>query len=108
MNYNKLSRIFDMANLSPKRTGLQYTVWYGPKEPKHKPRVKVSLDNGKELSIEIDSHKVVGDTDKISKTELNKIFKWLDLNKTILLKYWNEARDGKIDNGDVIDHLKKV
>lgn len=108
MNYKKLSRIFDMANLLPKRTGLPYIVWYGPKEPRHKPRVKVSLDNGKELSIEIVSHKVVGDIDKISKAELNKIFKWLDLNKTILLKYLNEARDGTIDNGDVLENLKKV
>ena len=60
------------------------------------------------LSIEIDSHKIVGDISKISKVELNKIFKWLDLNKNILLKYWNEARDGTIDNGDVLENLKKV
>lgn len=107
--YNKkLFRVCDMANLLPKRTGLPYTIWYGPKESRHRPRVKVSIGNGKELSIEIESHKVLGDVNKIDKSELTKIFEWLDLNRNILLRYWNEARNGTIDNGDVIDNLKKV
>ena len=108
MDYKKLSKIFDMANLLPKHTGLAYTIWYGPKEPRHKPRVKVSIGNGKELSIEIESHKVLGDVNKIDKSELTKIFEWLDLNRNILLRYWNEARDGKIDNIDVFENLMKV
>ena len=107
--YNKkLFRVCDMANLLPKRTGLPYTIWYGPKESRHRPIVKVSIGNGKELSIEIESHKVLGDVNKIDKSELTKIFEWLDLNRNILLRYWNEARNGTIDNGDVIDNLKKV
>lgn len=108
MNCKKLFRVCDMANLLPKRTGLPYTIWYGPKESRHRPRVKVSIGNGKELSIEIESHKVLGDVNKIDKSELTKIFEWLDLNRNILLRYWNEARNGTIDNGDVIDNLKKV
>lgn len=107
--YNKkLFRVCDMANLLPKRTGLPYTIWYGTKESRHRPRVKVSIGNGKELSIEIESHKVLGDVNKIDKSELTKIFEWLDLNRNILLRYWSEARNGTIDNGDVIDNLKKV
>lgn len=108
MNCKKLFRVCDMANLLPKRTGLPYTIWYGPKESRHRPRVKVSIGNGKELSIEIESHKVLGDVNKIDKSELTKIFEWLDLNRNILLRYWNEARNGTIDNGDIIDNLKKV
>ena len=108
MNCKKLYRVCDMANLLPKRTGLPYTIWYGPKESRHRPRVKVSIGNGKELSIEIESHKVLGGVNKIDKSELTKIFEWLDLNRNILLRYWNEARNGTIDNGDVIDNLKKV
>lgn len=108
MNCKKLFRVCDMANLLPKRTGLPYTIWYGPKESRHRPKVKVSIGNGKELSIEIESHKVLGDVNKIDKSELTKIFEWLDLNRNILLRYWNEARNGTIDNGDVIDNLKKV
>lgn len=108
MNCKKLFRVCAMANLLPKRTGLAYNIWYGPKEPRHKPRVKVSIGNGKELSIEIESHEVLGDVNKIDKSELTKIFEWLDLNRDILLRYWNEARNGTIDNGDVIDKLKKV
>ena len=80
MNCKKLYRVCDMANLLPKRTGLPYTIWYGPKESRHRPRVKVSIGNGKELSIEIESHKVLGGVNKIDKSELTKIFEWLDLN----------------------------
>lgn len=96
-----------MANLPPKRTGLPYQIWYSAQEPRHKPRIKVDLPDGRNLSIEIESHKVTGPLKKISSTDLNKILEWMDLNKEILLKYWNGARSGSIDNGDVLNELKK-
>ena len=107
MNYKKLSRVIDMANLPPKRTGLPYQIWYSAQEPRHKPRIKVDLPDGRNLSIEIESHKVTGPVNKISSSDLNKILEWIDLNKEILLKYWNEARSGSIDNVDVFRALKK-
>ena len=42
MDYKKLSRVIDMANLPPKRTGLPYQIWYSAQEPRHKPRIKVN------------------------------------------------------------------
>lgn len=107
MDFKKLPRIFLMANLPPKRTGLPYQVWYSAKEPRLKPRIKVDLPDGRKLSIEIETHKVTGPLKKISSNDLNKILEWMDLNKEILLKYWNEARSGLIDNADVIRALKK-
>lgn len=100
--------MFEMANLLPKRTGLKYVIWYGPMIPKHKPRIKVMLGDDKEISIQIEDHEVIGDSNKISASDLNDIFKWIDMNKEILLKYLNEAHKGTIDNGDVIDNIKKL
>ena len=99
--------MFEMANLPPKRTGLKYQIWYSAKIEKHKPRIKVDLGDGKALSIQIEDHKVIGAVDKISSKDLNNILKWIDMNKELLLKYWNDAHLGTIDNGDVIDNVKK-
>lgn len=100
--------MFEMANLPPKRTGLKYQIWYSAKIEKHKPRIKVDLGDGKALSIQIEDHKVIGAVDKISSKDLNNILKWIDMNKELLLKYWNDAHLGTIDNGDVIDNVKKI
>lgn len=107
-NISEQDMMFEMANLPPKRTGLKYQIWYSTKIEKHKPRIKVDLGDGKALSIQIEDHKVIGAVDKISSKDLNNILKWIDMNKELLLKYWNDAHSGTIDNGDVIDNVKKI
>lgn len=97
-----------LANLPPKRTGLPYQVWYSAKAPNCTPVVKILFETGDELSIEIESLQVNGVAEKISPIDLNKIMTWITLNKDVLLKYWNEAGTGRIDNVDVITALKKV
>lgn len=104
----KESDIFDMSNLLPIRTGLPFQVWYGPKVHAHRPRIKVISSDGKEFSVEIETHAVTGDTGAVSQKDLNLLFDWIDLNKDILLDYWNNALDGKIDSGDVAAAIKKV
>lgn len=108
MNFKALNRIFDMANLPPKRTGLPFQIWYSAEVPKHKPRIKVDLSDGSQLSVEIESHKIKGDSSKVKSSDLKKLFKWLDLNKEILLDYWFNAHSGSIDNVDVFESLKKI
>lgn len=107
-NMSNADVLLEMANLPPRRTGLKYQIWYSAKMEKHKPRIKVDLGDGDSISIQIEDHKIVGDADKLSSKELNVIFEWIDMNKEILLKYWNDAHTGSIDNGDVIENIKKI
>lgn len=107
-NMSEEDILFEMSNLLPCSTGLKYTIWYGPKIAKHKPRIKVKLGDGKELSIQIEDHKVKGAIDKISSKDLENIFKWIDLNKEALLKYWNEAPEDKIDSMQMGKLLKPL
>ena len=111
ITYNNMSEedtMFEMANLPPRRTGLKYQIWYSAKVEKHKPRIKVDLGDGNSISVQIEDHKVIGATDKISSKDLNDIFTWIDMNKEILMAYWNDAHTGVIDNGDVIEKVKKL
>lgn len=100
--------MFEMANLPPRRTCLKYQIWYSAKVEKHKPRIKVDLEDGKCISIQIKDHKVIGATNKIPLRDLDDIFTWIDTNKEILIKYWNDTHTGSIDNGDVIEKIKKL
>lgn len=102
-----LSRIFDMANLPPKRTGLDCQIWYSAKTPKHKPRIKVDLGEYA-VSINIESHKITGHVSSGDIQRVNKVIQWIDLNKEVLLDYWENAASGSIDNGDVLQRLKKL
>lgn len=110
MDLNK-SMDFYMSNLLPKRTGLPFQVWYSAKIPAHgahRPSIEVVFSDGHKLSVDVVSHNVTGDVSLISKKDLALLFKWIDLNKDILLDYWNNAYDGKIDDFDVIQAIQKV
>ena len=69
-----------MANLPPCRTGLKYQIWYSAKVEKHKPRIKVDLGDNNYISIQIEYHKIIGSTNKISSKDLQDIFAWIDIN----------------------------
>jgi hypothetical protein len=102
--------LFEMANLSPKRTGLPFVVWISPKAgAPHDVRVKVSKGpkvNPAELisvAIRPDVH-VVGGGD-MSADDLALLRKWLALNQDVIIKYWN----GEIEyTEDAIAALKPV
>lgn len=100
--------MFEMANLLPKRTGLKYQIWYSAKIPGHNPKIKVDLNDGYFLSIQIETHEVKGAVDKILSKDLKKIFEWIELNEDVLLRYWNEAHKGKIDTAEMDTLLKPV
>jgi hypothetical protein len=102
--------LFEMANLSPKRTGLPFVVWISPKAGAPRDvRVKVSKGpkvNPAELisvAIRPDVH-VVGGGD-MSAHDLALLRKWLVLNQDVIIKYW----DGEIEyTEDAIAALKPV
>lgn len=105
----------EMANLFPENTGLPVVVWVQEKSSdkieknKYKlPRIKVMTKKGKanifqsvSVSIE-DNPKVLNG--KLSSTIFNSAKKWILLNKSSLLKHWNQ----EIDTVGLIHKLKKL
>jgi hypothetical protein len=102
--------LFEMANLSPKRTGLPFVVWISPKAgAPHDVRVKVSKGpkvHSSDLvtvAIRPDVH-VVG-SGNVSAHDLALLRKWVELNRDVLIKYW----DGDIEyTEDAIAALKSL
>ena len=94
---------YEMANFFPKNTGLPITIWTSIKYKNLNPRVKI-LDEECKVSISIeDEPKVL-----VGKCNSNKIikqvFKWIKLNKNVLLDYWYQ----KIDTVELVKNLKSL
>lgn len=88
---------FEMANLSPKRTGLPFVVWISPKAGAPCDiRVKVSRNTKTRSSdlisvaIRPDVHVLHG---SMSAHDLDLLRKWVELNRDVIIKYW----DGDIE-----------
>src|ERR1039457_554752 len=102
--------LFEMANISPKRTGLPFVVWISPKAgAPHDVRVKVSKGpkvHSSELvpvTIRPDGH--VDGSGNLSAHDLALLRKWVELNRDVLIKYW----DGDIEyTEDAIAALKSL
>ncbi len=101
--------LFEMANISPKRTGLPFVVWISPQAgAPHDVRVKVSRDprvHSSELvsvAIRPDVHVVGG---KLNADDLALLQKWVDLNRDVIVRYW----DGDIEyTEDAIAALRPI
>ena len=102
--------LFEMANLSPKRTGLPFVVWISPKAgAPHDVRVKVSKGpkvHASELisvAVRPDVHVVGGG--KMTAHDFDLLRKWIALNRDVILNYW----DGEIEyTEDAIAELKPL
>jgi hypothetical protein len=102
--------LFELANLSPQRTGLPFVVWIPPKAgAPHDVRVKVSKGpkaHASELisvAVRPDVH-VVGHG-KMSAHDLALLRKWIEVNLDVIVKYW----DGEIEyTEDAIAALKPI
>ncbi|MBV9033855.1 MAG: DUF4160 domain-containing protein [Acidobacteriaceae bacterium] len=84
--------LFEMANLSPKRTGLPFVVWISPRgNARHDVRVKVSpgpraVPSGMvSVAIRPDVHVVEGE---MKAGDLTLLGKWVSLNRDVLIRYW--------------------
>ena len=100
--------LFEMANLFPKHTGLPFVVWVSYKGgAQHDVRVKVSPGTevlpSQMVSVAIRPgvHVVEG---KMSASDLAVLTKWIELNRDVLVKYW----EGDIDTKDAIDAIRPV
>jgi hypothetical protein len=100
-------KLFEMANISPSKTGLPVMIWisYNTGKEKHSARVKIKIDNVLVPITISDAPEVKGSNIKIKSKVLNPVFEWIIKNKKILLKYWNAKGNMGID--DLIDNLKK-
>ena len=100
--------LFEMANLFSKHTGLPFVVWISYRGgAQHDVRVKVS-PGPKTLSSEMASvairpkvHVVEG---KVNASDLALLTKWIELNRAVLVQYW----EGDIDTKDAIDAIQTV
>jgi Domain of unknown function (DUF4160) len=101
--------LFEMANLSPKRTGLRFVVWISPKAgAPHDVRVKVS-EGPKEHRSEFISVAIRPDVrvvgGEMSAHDLALLREWVELNRDVIIKYW----DGDIEyTEDAIAALKPI
>jgi hypothetical protein len=83
--------LFEMANLSPNRTGLPFVVWISPKAgAPHDVRVKVSKgpkDHPSELiSVAIRPDVQVVGGGNMSASDLALLKKWIEVNQDVILK----------------------
>ena len=88
---------FEMANLRPERTGLPFVVFISQRGgARHDVRVKVAL-GAKAKPSEMTSVairpvvRVLRGT--LDARELELLTRWIDLNRAVLIKYW----DGEIE-----------
>ena len=104
-------RLFEMANLRQKTTGLPVVIWVSEKgHTKHGPRVKVSIshshkaDINKTVSISItDEPSIVAGTG-LNCHDMELIRKYIKINKEALLDYWY----GNIDTAELVERLVKL
>jgi hypothetical protein len=91
-------------------TGVDNTIFISPKlRIKHGPRVKVAIDPpdsinplSEQASVEISSGKVVAG--EVSPALLKQVQKFIELNRDVLLDYWNT----RIDTDELRKRLKSI
>lgn len=92
--HNETFNLWEMANISTGKTGLDIIVWVSSGESsKHAARVKVCSGkkwNANECStIPIfGMPRIIGNA-KISQSQFSNVVKWIKLNKKIIIQYWN-------------------
>jgi len=106
---NENESLWEMANLIPKRTGLDYIIWIQPRTNKeqHWARIKVQVDKENRVPVTISDNPEWKSTKaQIKAKDWNHIRDWIIANKTILLEYWES--EGEMDIQYVLDRLKMV
>lgn len=86
--------LWEMANLRPDFTRLPVTVWVSTgTSSKHGARIKVcrgaKWDQQKCSTIPLYGvSRIIGNAD-ITQEEFSKIVQWIEINRDVLLQYWN-------------------
>ncbi len=106
----QIGGLFEMANLSPKRTGLPFVVWISSKAgAPHDVRVKVSqgpkVHSNDLVSVAIRPDVRVVGGGQMAAQDLALLKKWVDLNYDAIIRYW----DGDIEyTEDAIAALQSI
>jgi hypothetical protein len=101
--------LFLMVNLYPRNTGLMMTVWAGPGDHTHAPRIKVNMAHGDRMNPSNTAvvallptpHLVEGD---LSAQDFEAVSAWIRLNLEALLAHWR----GDIDGVDMASRTRKL
>lgn len=102
---------FDMANLSPERTGLPMVVWVSQRgRARHDARVKVSLVPGRRMiperttAVSVRPIVEVVAGDPLPPIELDAVRKWVEANRQVIIDYW----DGELFTDELLDRLTRI
>jgi hypothetical protein len=98
----------EMANLSQRKTGINTRIYISSKEGQHGPRIKVynsSNDESFSLSIEDTPRVLVGNPKIVSNKILKQSIRWVQINKEILLYYWQHP---EMYTDDLLEKIQKV
>ena len=94
---NQDDGLFEMSNYGTKVTGLPMVIWAGAPTDQHGPSIKVQktynqkMDPYNMFSVSISNNPKIeaGDQGDISNSDLQKVYKWIRLNKAPLMRLWN-------------------
>ena len=104
--------IFEMANYRPETTSLPMIIWVSSKGfTKHSLRIKVQsnyntkVNPSETFAVSIHSPKIeAGTQGDITNDDLQKVFKWIQLNTENLMKLWNY----EFDFNDFVKNIIKI
>ena len=83
---------FEMSNLSPRETGLDFAVFISPKMASHAARIKVTLPpwGSKPAAVyTIAPFDLVAGDAWLSKSQESELRRWVEANLAALIAYWN-------------------
>jgi hypothetical protein len=86
---------FEMSNLSPRETGLDFAVFVSPRMGSHAARIKVTLPpwGSKPSAVyTLAPFGLVAGTSWLTKQQEDRLRRWVDINMAALLAFW----DGEI------------
>lgn len=107
--------LFEMANLSSKRTGLSVSIWSDGdgihRQVKHNiPRVKIGKRGLFSISVSIEEHpRILAKSRNISQSDLqsaSEAINYIGRNYDLFLKHYNST-DEEYDDDDLKEDLRK-
>lgn len=107
--------LFDFSNFGTKATGLPMIIWIRCLGKSSVPIIYVKNEYDRTPGIEptfamsIDDEPVItsGDTGEIKESDINKVKKWIMLNKKALIRHWNAetTTDEFMDEASKVDSV---
>lgn len=98
-----------MPTFRKRTTGVDNSIFVSAKFPGHAPRIKVAIDPpthidrfGNSASVAIGDGAVLAG--KLPRSVLAQVRAWLDLNRDVLIDYWEQ----RIDDEELRERLQKL